>query len=835
MTDTKDQKDKKTLSLSNKLSLKKTVDAGQIRQSFSHGRSKSVSVEVKKKRVIHPTSADKASEVAHAQKTSAELEARKRALEEALKSSAQSQAQLEETRRRREELEAEQKALIEEERKRQEELERLEEEKRRKEEEQKQTKQAPSEKKTSPEDVVMGEAPISDKPDTSKPKKTYVKPLSEEEEEKAAAKGAVKKTLTLDKRADTRHRLHSLTMDDLRTDDDEVAERKLYGRSHRSKPKIKKQKHEMDTRAVQREVIIPETITVGELANRMAVRGVEVIKKLMEMGVMATLTQSIDADTAELIVSDFGHSYKRVSDSDVEEGLKGPADAPENLKPRPPVVTVMGHVDHGKTSLLDAIRKTDVVSGEAGGITQHIGAYQVTMPSGAKISFIDTPGHAAFTEMRARGATVTDIVILVVAADDGIKDQTVEAISHTKAANVPMIVAINKIDKPDANPDRVRHDLLKHEVVLEELGGDVMAVEVSAKQGTNIDKLEETILALAEVLDLKANPDRRASGVVIESKLDKGRGAVATVLIQQGSLNVGDVFVTGKEWGRVRALVTERGHTLTEALPSQPVEVLGLNGVPNPGEDFIVVEDEAKAREVAEFRIRRERDLAAAKLKKTSIEDLLKQSAQGDKKELALVVKGDVQGSIEAIIGSLEKLKTDEVSVRVLHSGVGAITESDISLAGASGGLVLGFNVRANPQARDLAQKNNTEIRYYSIIYDVLDDMKAILGGLLSPDLREKYLGKAEIRQVFNITKVGKVAGCYITEGIVKRGAKVRLLRDNVVIHEGTLKTLKRVKDEVKEVKEGFECGMAFESYQDIREGDFIECFEIEEIARTLD
>lgn len=591
-----------------------------------------------------------------------------------------------------------------------------------------------------------------------------------------------------------------------------------------------------EAQKVTRDVTIPEVITVGDLANRMAERGADVIKTLMRMGVMATITQAIDADTAELVVQELGHRPIRVSEADVEIGVGGGQDRTEDLVPRPPVVTVMGHVDHGKTSLLDALRKTDVASREAGGITQHIGAYQVQLESGSRITFIDTPGHAAFTEMRARGANVTDVVILVVAADDGVMPQTAEAIKHAKAAKVPIIVAINKCDLPAAKPERVRNELLQHDLVVEAMGGDVLDVEVSAKTGLNLDRLEESVLLQAEILELKANPNRSAEGVVVEAKLDKGRGPVATVLVKRGTLKVGDIVVAGGEWGRVRALVNDRGATVPQAEPATPVEVLGLNGVPLAGEDMVVVDTEAKAREVTEYRQRKKREAEAAKQGRGSLEQMFKQIQAGEAKELPIVIKGDVQGSVEAIAGALEKLTAEntEVKVRVLMSGVGAITESDITLANASKGLVVGFNVRANPQARDMAKRDGVEIRYYSIIYDIIDDVKQMLTGMLSPTLREKFLGNAQILQVFNITKVGKVAGCRVTEGIVKRGAKVRLLRDNVVIHEGTLKTLKRVKDEVKEVREGFECGMAFENYEDIREGDVIEAFEMEEVARAL-
>ncbi|HEY0834119.1 MAG TPA: translation initiation factor IF-2, partial [Azospirillum sp.] len=591
-----------------------------------------------------------------------------------------------------------------------------------------------------------------------------------------------------------------------------------------------------ETQKVTRDVVLPEVITVQELANRMAERGADVIKALMRMGVMATINQTIDADTAELIISEFGHRVRRVSEADVELGLRGNEDIDEALVSRPPVVTIMGHVDHGKTSLLDALRQTDVVSREAGGITQHIGAYQVTLESGAKITFIDTPGHAAFTEMRARGANVTDVVVLVVAANDGVMPQTIEAIHHAKAAKVPIIVAINKIDLPDAKPDRVRQELLQHELVVEEMGGDIQTVEVSAKSKINLDKLEEAILLQAEILELKSNPERTAEGVVVEAKLERGRGSVATVLVQRGTLKVGDVFVTGSEWGRVRALINDRGQNVEEAGPASPVEVLGLNGTPLAGDDFTVVESEARSREIAEFRQRKKREAAVAASARGSLQDMFSRIQAGEAKELPVVIKGDVQGSIEAISGALEKLTAEntEVKVRVLHASVGAINESDITLANASNAMVIGFNVRANPQARDLAKRDGVEIRYYSIIYNVIDDVKAALTGMLAPTLRERFIGYATIREVFNITKVGKVAGCLVTQGTVKRGAGVRLLRDNVVIHEGTLKTLKRFKDEVKDVREGYECGMAFENYDNILAGDVIEAFEIEEVARTL-
>jgi len=552
---------------------------------------------------------------------------------------------------------------------------------------------------------------------------------------------------------------------------------------------------------------------------------------------MHKITDVIDADTAQLVAEDLGHTVKRVSEADVEEGLFDAPDDEASMESRPPVVTIMGHVDHGKTSLLDAIRSTNVVSGEAGGITQHIGAYQVTTPLGGKVTFIDTPGHAAFTAMRARGAKVTDIVILVVAADDGVMPQTIEAINHAKAAKVPMIVAINKIDKPEANPQRVRTELLQHDVQVESMGGDTLEIEVSAKQRINLDKLLETIQLQAEVLELKANPSRAAEGSVVEAKLDRGRGPVATVLVQRGTLRTGDIVVAGAQWGRVRALVDDHGETVAEAGPSLPVEILGFQGAPEAGDRVAVVESEARAREITAYRDRQKRDQAAARGAgaSRSLVDMMKQAKDAaGRKEFPLVIKGDVQGSVEAIAASVEKLGNDEVRARVLHTGVGGITESDVTLANATGAVILAFNVRAHKEAREAAERSGVEIRYYNIIYDLVDDVKSAMSGLLAPTLREAMLGNAEIKQVFNITKVGNIAGCLVTDGKVERGAKVRLIRDNVVIHEGTLKTLKRFKDEVKEVAAGQECGMAFQNYEDMRAGDVIECFRVEEIQRSL-
>lgn len=581
---------------------------------------------------------------------------------------------------------------------------------------------------------------------------------------------------------------------------------------------------------IVREVVIPETITVQELANRMSEKGATVVKALMKLGMMVTITQTIDADTAELVVGELGHKCKRVSESDVEDVLKTESDNPDDMAPRPPVVTVMGHVDHGKTSLLDALRSTHVAAGESGGITQHIGAYQVQLPSGQRVTFIDTPGHEAFTAMRARGAKVTDLVVLVVAANDSVMPQTIEAIHHAKAAGVPIVVAINKIDVPGANPQKVRLDLLQHEVAVESMGGDVLEVEVSAKQRINLDKLIEAILLQAEILDLKASAHRSAEGVVVEARMEKGRGAVATVLIQKGTLKIGDIFVCGQEWGRVRSLFNDKGQRVKEALPAQPVEVIGLQGVPSAGDDFIVVADESTAREVSGYRQRKARESLQVK-KISTAENLLAQIKAGEIKELPVLVKGDVQGSVEALNGILSKIANNEVKVHVLHSGVGAINESDITLARASHAIIIGFNVRANPGAREMAKRDGVDIRYYSIIYDVADDMKKAVAGLLAPELREKILGYAEVRQVISISKVGKVAGCMVKEGLIKRGAKVRILRDHVVIYTGALSQLKRFKDDVKEVKEGFECGVSFEKYDDIKVGDVVECFEMEAVA----
>jgi len=863
MTTSNESEAKRPLKLNQpgKLQLKKTVETGQVRQSFSHGRSKAVTVEVKRSRTFERGSSGRMAEVTEAASEAEAALSETPALAE--------QPQIEEKPARR--LSAEERAS----RARALEVAR-EEEAARKEREAEEAKLRAEHAKRAAEELAVREAEEAEARERAAetatgepaaapqvpgeasgqpaaapaPAKERARPAAkvagaadEEEDEESKARARARKGPAVPapkaparSRGEPRRRAGKLTINQA-LDGQEGRHRSLAALKRQREKQMRaasgQQPHQPPQKVV-REVVIPEVLTVQDLANRMAARGAEVVKTLMKLGVMATINQTIDADTAELVVEEFGHKSKRVSAADVEIGMRGADDRLEELVPRPPVVTIMGHVDHGKTSLLDALRETDVVSGEAGGITQHIGAYQVRLASGDRITFIDTPGHAAFTEMRLRGATVTDIVVLVVAADDGIKEQTVEAINHAKAARVPIIVAINKIDKPGADPARVRQELLQHELITEDLGGDILAIEVSALKKTNLDKLEEAILLQSEVLELTANPHRPAEGVVIEAKLERGRGSVATVLVQRGTLKVGDIFVAGGEWGRVRALVNERDEQIEEAGPATPVEVLGLNGTPLAGDDFTVMENEGRAREIAEYRQRSRREKEIAATGRGTLEQMMSRIKEGEASELPVVVKSDVHGSMEAIVNSLEKLGTDEVKVRVLHSGVGGINESDVTLANATGAMIIAFNVRANPQARQMARRDGVDIRYYSIIYNVVDDVKAAMSGLLAPKQQENFLGYAEIRQVFANSKVGKVAGCMVTEGVVKRGAKVRLLRDNVVIHDGTLKTLRRFKDEVREVKDGYECGMAFENYTDIQVGDQIECYEIEEVARAL-
>jgi len=828
--DTKDN-DRK----SKTIGLRGGTETSHVRQSFSHGRSKSVTVEHKRKRVVVPKSGSAApgdqnkSRSGQKNLSDAEFERRLKAVEAAKAQEADRQA------KEREAAEA-----------REAELSRLRAEKVAAERAAKEREVAEQRAAAQAEEAAAaaGKTEARAKPAAKAepeidPAEAQAQAARAEAGRGPAAKRSPPKPAGDDKRGRLKgedgRRAGKLTI--ARATTDEGRQRSLAAmkrRQEREKRKMMSQSGEREK--VVRDVQVPDAITVQELANRMAERVAAVVKTLMQNGIMATQNQTIDADTAALIVEDFGHRVTRVSEADVEDVIVQAADDDAaTLKARPPVVTIMGHVDHGKTSLLDAIRKTNVVSGEAGGITQHIGAYQVATPSGAVVSFLDTPGHAAFTSMRARGAQVTDIVVLVVAADDSVMPQTVEAINHAKAAGVPMIVAINKIDRPGADANKVRTQLLSHEVVVEEMGGEVLDVEVSAITGQGLDALLENIALQAEVLDLKANPDRQAEGAVIEAKLDVGRGPVATVLVQRGTLRRGDTFVVGEQWGKVRALINDKGERVDEAGPSVPVEVLGINGTPEAGDVLNVVDNEARAREIASYRERLARDKRAAAGSAATLDQLLaKAKADESVKELPVLVKSDVQGSAEAIVQALEKLSTDEIRVRVLHSGVGAITESDVTLAEASGAPIIGFNVRANAPAREAANQKGVEVRYYSIIYDLVDDVKAAASGLLSPEIRERFIGYAEIKQVFKITGVGKVAGCIVTEGVARRAAGVRLLRDNVVIHEGKLKTLKRFKDEVREVQVSQECGMAFENYEDIREGDVIEIFETESVERQL-
>ncbi|WP_369817334.1 translation initiation factor IF-2 [Phenylobacterium sp. Root1277] len=664
------------------------------------------------------------------------------------------------------------------------------------------------------------------------------RPDDDEDTRRKAAANAPNKAISRVKGAAQR-REGRLTIQAVAGDDEGAVERMrslASVRRAREREREKRKGGGQEQARAAREVVIPDVITVAELANRMATRGVEIIKFLMRQGVMLKINDVIDNDTAELVATEFGHTVRRVSEADVEEGFIGEEDIDDSLVARPPVVAVMGHVDHGKTSLLDALRSADVAGGEHGGITQHIGAYQVRLASGQAVTFLDTPGHAAFSAMRARGADVTDIVVLVVAADDGVMPQTAEAIQHAKAAGAPIIVAINKMDKPDANPQRVINELLQHEIVVESLGGDTQVIEVSALKKTGLENLIEAILVQSEMMDLKANPDRTADGTVIEAKLDRGRGAVSTVLVKRGTLKRGDIVVAGANFGRVRALLNERDEQLDSAGPSVPVEILGLDGTPSPGEPFAVVENEARARELTEYRTRVKREKAGSPVAAgVTMADFMAKLQDKKISELPVIIKADVQGSAEAIVGSLDKLATDEVRARIILQGAGAISESDVMLAKGSGAPIIGFNVRASKQAQTLAEREGVEIRYYAIIYDLIDDIKGVLSGMLAPEQRETFLGNARVLQVFDITKVGRVAGCRVTEGVVRRGARVRIIRDDIVVLElGTLRTLKRFKDEVAEVGSGVECGMFFEGFQDIKEGDVIECFSLEEVARSL-
>jgi translation initiation factor IF-2 len=885
MSESNDQdagKGRLSLRPSGRLELGRTVDAGSVRQSFSHGRSKVVQVEVRKKRAPvgapgapsgppaaapaapsarGPVPAGRPPAGAGRALTQTELAARQRALVEQQRESAKREAE------RREQEKISILSAAEEARRREEDARKAaEEEARRQEEEAAQqaaeeaarqaaeatvaaqaitaksgdpgtARAADEQRRRAPPAAPAGAAP---QPTTAATETLRLRPgakaVEDDDEARPVRRAGPgmpprRPPVAAPKQGDRRRPGRIDVQAAIEGEDEKVRSLASVRRQReRERRQAELERLRSDQVKVVRDVILPDTITVQELGNRMAARTGDVIKALMKMGVMAAATQTLDADTAELVVQEFGHRARRVSESDVEMGLEGIADTDAELEPRPPVVTIMGHVDHGKTSLLDALRSTDVAAGEAGGITQHIGAYQVELSSGEHITFIDTPGHEAFTAMRARGAGVTDIVILVVAADDGVMPQTIEAIRHAKAANAPIIVAINKMDRPDANPQRVRQELLSHEVVVEEMGGETQDVEVSATKKTGLDKLQEAILLQAEILDLKANPNRPAEGTVIESRLDRGRGPVATVLVQKGTLKQGDIVVAGAEWGRVRAMLDDKARAVAQAGPSAPVEILGLAGVPMAGEQFVVVENEGRAREVAEFRSRRLRDKAAGITAgaRGTLDEMLARIQAGEQKEVAVLIKADVQGSAEAIQATVLKLAHEEVRVRVLHAAVGQITESDIQLAKASSAVIVAFNVRATSQARDLATREGVNIRYYSIIYEVSDDIEKLVQGKVAPKAREKFLGYAEIRKVFTITKVGKVAGCMVTDGLVKRGAGVRLLRDNVVIHSGELSQLKRFKDDVREVARGYECGLSFANFHDLQEGDMVECFEVE-------
>jgi translation initiation factor IF-2 len=813
--------------------------SGNVKQSFSHGRTKNVVVETKRKRIVKPKpgaaapapGGAKAGAPGSASKRPAgisdeEMERRMKALaaakereaEETAQREAEAKEREEEKQRRREEAEAKEREQREAEERAK---AKADEEARKKREEADAAKQAAAAAAAPPAEDTQARAP-KQAPRSKAPERDNRDDGRGKGKGRGDDGGRRSGKLTLNQALSGGEGGRQKSMAAMKRKQERARQKAMGGTQDREK--------------VVRDVQVPEAIVVSELANRMTEKVGDVVKALMNNGMMVTQNQSIDADTAELIVEEFGHRIVRVSDSDVEDVIDSVEDKESDLKPRPPVITIMGHVDHGKTSLLDAIRDAKVVAGEAGGITQHIGAYQVKTDSGTTLSFLDTPGHAAFTSMRARGAQVTDIVVLVVAADDSVMPQTIEAINHAKAAEVPMIVAINKCDKPEANPDKVRTELLQHEVIVEAMSGDVQDVEVSAQTGQGLDELLEAIALQSEILELKANPNRSAEGAVIEAQLDVGRGPVATVLVQRGTLKQGDIFVVGEQYGKVRALINDRGERVKEAGPSVPVEVLGLNGTPEAGDVLNVVKSEGQAREIAEYREKAAKEKRAAAGAGTTLEQLLAQAKENENvKELPILMKADVQGSAEAIVQAMEKIGNEEVRVRVLHSGVGAITESDIGLAEASGAPVIGFNVRANAPARNSANQKGVEIRYYSVIYDLVDDVKAAASGLLGAEIRENFIGYAEIREVFKVTGVGKVAGCLVTEGIARRSAGVRLLRDDVVIHEGTLKTLKRFKDEVAEVQSGQECGMAFEKYEDIREGDVIEIFEREEVERNLD
>jgi translation initiation factor IF-2 len=831
-----DQTEKPKLGTRAPLGLKRTVETGKVKQSFSHGRSNTVVVEVKKRRILgrpgetpepvktpepapeakKPEPAPKPAAPARAARPSPtdEITRRKETQERLLREAEEARlSSLEEARRREE---RERSAQGEEERRRAEENRRAEEtaadEAR---------QRAEEEARRAAEPPAQPEAPAPEIADEDRPRRHGHAPAAKRPEPARPSRGR-----------DEHRQRGKLTVSRALSDEDDSRARSLAA-LRRAREKEKRAHQEAGPAQKQvRDVVVPEAITVQDLANRMAERGADLVKALFKMGMPVTLTQTIDQDTAELLVTEFGHNVKRVSEADVEIGIGGEDDAAETLKSRPPVVTIMGHVDHGKTSLLDAIRGGDVVSGEAGGITQHIGAYQVSLSDTAKVTFLDTPGHEAFTEMRARGANVTDIVVLVVAADDGLKPQTIEAINHTKAAGVPMIVAINKIDKPESKPQKVREELLQHEVIVEDMGGEVQDVEVSALKKTNLDKLLEAIQLQAEILELKANPDRAAEGTVVEAKLDKGRGPLATVLVQRGTLRVGDVFVAGASSGKVRAMIDDKGRQVKEAGPSVPVEVLGMSVVPSAGDPFTVVENEARAREVADYRqavLDKKRTTAAP----VTLENMFATHASTTK-ELALVIKADVQGSVEAIVSALNKLSTDEIRVRVLHSGVGAITESDVTLAASTGAPIIGFNVRPNAKAREVADRNKVEFRYYDVIYHLTDWVKGAMAGELGPEIIETIVGRAEVKEIFPAGKKDKAAGLLVLEGVIRKGLNARLTREDVIVSKTTIASLRRFKDDVAEVTSGMECGVVLADTNDVQPGDHLEVFEVEERARTL-
>ncbi|PWG02643.1 translation initiation factor IF-2 [Sphingosinicella humi] len=836
-----DTTDKPKLGARAPLGLKRTIETGKVKQSFSHGRSNTVVVEVKKRRILGRPGEAEAPKVEEAPKPEApvakapppkpkpaarpvnDAAARKELQEKLLREAEEARMAALEEARRREDRQAQEAS--EEEKRRAEENRRAEEERQKAEEEARMAaEKAATVKPRAEPDLSAPEAPAS------------------EEEERRSVHGRAKHPPAAKKPEparpsrggrDDRRQSGKLTVTRALTDGDGGARARSLAALKRAREKEKRHHQQSGPREKQiRDVVVPEAITVQELANRMAERGADLVKALFKMGMMVTVNQTIDQDTAELLVTEFGHNIKRVSEADVEIGIGGEEDAPETLRLRPPVVTIMGHVDHGKTSLLDAIRGAEVVAGEAGGITQHIGAYQVGLPDKSKITFLDTPGHEAFTEMRARGANVTDIVVLVVAADDGLKPQTVEAINHTKAAGVPMIVAINKIDKHEANPQKVREELLQHEIVVEDMGGDVQDVEVSALKKTNLDKLLEAIQLQAEILELKANPDRPAEATVVEAKLDKGRGPLATVLVQRGTLRVGDIFVVGAASGKVRAMIDDKGRQVKEAGPSVPVEVLGLSAVPSAGDPFSVVENEARAREVAAYRqsvLDRKRTTSAP----VSLENMFASKASTIM-EFPLVIKADVQGSAEAIVNAVNRISTDEIKVRVLHSGVGAITESDVTLAGASGAPIIGFNVRPNAKAREVAERTGVEFRYYDVIYHLTDWVKSAMAGELGPEMVETVLGRAEVKEVFPAGKKDKAAGLLVLEGVIRKGLHARLTREDVIVSKTTISSLRRFKDDVAEVRAGLECGVLLADTNDIKPGDHLEVFEVEERERTL-